>query len=155
MAVDRSRLARDNRQICIQMERMANYYLAASDVTGVQAQMLLYILRHSETGVSVTDLHQISGYSKATISNLVKRLREKGYIRVEACEQDDRRRLLFSTEKGRRIQALLAASIREVENSLYRGLSAEELSTLDQLQKRMLQILMMFQAQSHKEASAT
>lgn len=42
MAVDRSRLARDNRQICIQMERMANYYLAASDVTGVQAQMLLY-----------------------------------------------------------------------------------------------------------------
>lgn len=155
MAVDRSRLARDNRQICIQMERMANYYLAASDVTGVQAQMLLYILRHSETGVSVTDLHQISGYSKATISNLVKRLREKGYIRVEACEEDDRRRLLFSTEKGRRIQALLAASIREVENSLYRGLSAEELSTLDQLQKRMLQNLMMFQTQSHKEASAT
>ena len=155
MAVDRSRLARDNRQICIQMERMANYYLAASDVTGVQAQMLLYILRHSETGVSVTDLHQISGYSKATISNLVKRLREKGYIRVEACEEDDRRRLLFSTEKGRRIQALLVASIREVENSLYRGLSAEELSTLDQLQKRMLQNLMMFQTQSHKEASAT
>ena len=155
MAVDRSRLARDNRQICIQMERMANYYLAASDVTGVQAQMLLYILRHSKTGVSVTDLHQISGYSKATISNLVKRLREKGYIRVEACEQDDRRRLLFSTEKGRRIQALLVASIREVENSLYRGLSAEELSTLDQLQKRMLQNLMMFQTQSHKEASAT
>ena len=155
MAVDRSRLARDNRQICIQMERMANYYLAASDVTGVQAQMLLYILRHSETGVSVTDLHQISGYSKATISNLVKRLREKGYIRVEACEEDDRRRLLFSTEKGRRIQALLAASIRKVENSLYRGLSAEELSTLDQLQKRMLQNLMMFQTQSHKEASAT
>ncbi|OUN11186.1 MarR family winged helix-turn-helix transcriptional regulator [Flavonifractor sp. An9] len=155
MAVDRSRLARDNRQICIQMERMANYYLAASDVTGVQAQMLLYILRHSETGVSVTDLHQISGYSKATISNLVKRLREKGYIRVEACEEDDRRRLLFSTEKGRRIQALLAASIREVENSLYRGLSAEELSTLDQLQKRMLQNLIMFQTQSHKEASAT
>ena len=155
MAVDRSRLARDNRQICIQMERMANYYLAASDVTGVQAQMLLYILRHSETGVSVTDLHQISGYSKATISNLVKRLREKGYIRVEACEEDDRRRLLFSTEKGRRIQALLAASIREVENSLYRGLSAEELSTLDQLQKRMLQNLMMVQTQSHKEASAT
>ena len=155
MAVGRSRLARDNRQICIQMERMANYYLAASDVTGVQAQMLLYILRHSETGVSVTDLHQISGYSKATISNLVKRLREKGYIRVEACEQDDRRRLLFSTEKGRRIQALLAASIREVENSLYRGLSAEELSTLDQLQKGMLQTLLMCQTQSHKEASAT
>lgn len=155
MAVDRSRLARDNRQISIQMERVANYYLAASGVTGVQAQMLLYILRHSETGVSVTDLHQISGYSKATISNLVKRLREKGYIRVEACETDDRRRLLFGTEKGRRIQALLISSIRKVENSLYRGLSAEELSTLDHLQKRMLQNLMMFQTQSHKEASAT
>ena len=155
MAVDRSRLARDSRQINIQMEQMANRCLAEAGITGVQAQMLLYLLRHSERGVSVTELHQVSGYSKATISNLVKRLREKGYIRVEACEEDDRRRLLFSTEKGRRIQALLAASIREVENSLYQGLSAEELSTLDQLQKRMLQNLMMFQTQSHKEASAT
>ena len=76
MTVDRSRLARDGRQISIQMEQMANRCLDQAGMTGVQAQMLLYLLRHGDGGISVTELHQASGYSKATISNLVKRLRE-------------------------------------------------------------------------------
>lgn len=155
MAVNRSRLARDSRQICIQMERLANDYLAGADITGVQAQMLLYLLRQGETGASVTDLHQVSGYSKATISNLVKRLREKGYVRAEPCREDDRRRLLFTTEKGRRQQALLMTAVRSVEDALYQGFSPEELSTLDRLQKRMLQNVSVVHTQIHKEASAT
>lgn len=155
MAVNRSRLARDSRQICIQMERLANEYLAGADITGVQAQMLLYLLRQGETGASVTDLHQVSGYSKATISNLVKRLREKGYVRAELCREDDRRRLLFTTEKGRRQQALLITAVRSVEDALYQGFSPEELSTLDRLQKRMLQNVSAVHTQIHKEASAT
>ena len=155
MAVNRSRLARDSRQICIQMERLANEYLAGADITGVQAQMLLYLLRQGETGASVTDLHQVSGYSKATISNLVKRLREKGYVRAEPCREDDRRRLLFTTEKGRRQQALLMTAVRSVEDALYQGFSPEELSTLDRLQKRMLQNVSAVHTQIHKEASAT
>ncbi len=155
VAVDRSRLAHDSRQINIQMEQMANRCLAEAGITGVQAQMLLYLLRHSERGVSVTELHQVSGYSKATISNLVKRLREKGYVRVEPCLEDDRRRLLFGTEKGCRVQTLLSDSVRDVEDQLYRDFSPEELSTLDRLQKRMLHNLWTFQTHSKREASAT
>ena len=155
MTVDRSRLARDSRQISIQMEQMANRCLDQAGMTGVQAQMLLYLLRHGDGGISVTELHQASGYSKATISNLVKRLREKGYIRMEPCLEDDRRRLLFSTEKGRRVQNLLASSVRDVEDQLYQGFSLEELSTLDCLQKRMLHNLRTFQTHSKREASAT
>lgn len=153
MTVDRSRLARDSRQISIQMEQMANCCLAQAEITGVQAQMLLYLLRHSEGGISVTELHQITGYSKATVSSLVKRLREKGYIRMEPCLEDDRRRLFFSTEKGRQVQALLVDSIRKVEDLLYQGFSPEELSTLDGLQKRMLNNLRTFQTHSKREAS--
>lgn len=155
MTVNRSRLARDSRQICIQMERLANCYLAGADVTGVQAQMLLYLLRQGETGASVTDLHQASGYSKATISNLVKRLREKGYVRAEPFQGDDRRRQLFTTEKGRRLEELLMTAVRSVEDTLYQEFSPEELSTLDRLQKRMLQNVSAVQTQNHKEASAT
>ena len=77
MTMDRSRLTLDSRQICIQMDQLANQSLAEADVTGVQAHALLYILHHSEMGTSVTALHQASGYSKATISNIIKRLREK------------------------------------------------------------------------------
>lgn len=155
MTLDRSRLTRDGRQISIQLEQLANHALAAVDITGVQAQTLLYILRHSDTGASVTVLHQVTGYSKATISNLIKRLREKGYVRVESCQEDDRRRLLFSTEKGQRIQGFLTQSIQNAEDVLYSGFSPGELSTLDQLQKKMLQNLSAYQTRIQGEASTT
>lgn len=74
---------------------------------------------------------------------------------MEPCLEDDRRRLLFSTEKGRRVQNLLASSVRDVEDQLYQGFSPEELSTLDCLQKRMLYNLRTFQTHSKREASAT
>lgn len=145
MAMDRSKLTLASRQINIQMDQLANQSLAATGLTGGQAHALLYILRHSEAGASVTGLHQASGYSKATISHLIKRLREKGYVRVEFCQEDNRRRLLFSTEKGRQVQCILEESIRGAEEQLYRGFSDQELSVLDNLQKRMLQNLSQYQ----------
>ena len=67
----------------------------------------------------------------------------------------DRRRLLFSTEKGRQVQRFLEDSIRDAEEWLYRGFSSQELSTLDHLQKRMLQNLSQYQTCIQKEASTT
>ena len=98
MELDRDTLARDNRQISIQMERRVNEALAQRGLTAVQAHMLLHILRRPEEGTSLTELHREFGYSMASLSGLIKRLREKGYVRVERCAGDDRRMLLFPTE---------------------------------------------------------
>ena len=51
----------------------------------------------------------------AALSGLVKRLREKGYVRVEPCVQDDRRKLLFGTEKGQRMRDSLEGTIRYLQ----------------------------------------
>lgn len=138
MGVDRGVLARDNRQISILMEMRTNQALSEQELTAVQAHMLLYILRHSEEGTSLTAIHRELGVSKAALSGLVKRLREKGYVRVERCEEDDRRKLLFGTEKGRNIQASLERSMEAVQARMYRTLSPQELAELDQMQKKML-----------------
>ena len=53
------------------------------------------------------------------------------------------------------VQALLANSVRDVEDQLYQDFSPEELSTLDYLQKSMLHNLWTFQTHSKREASAT
>ena len=103
---------RENRQISIQLDQRFNRVLAERNITGVQAHALLYVLQQAGEGASVTTLHQVSGSSKATISHLVKRLREKGYVRVELCPEDDRRRLLFGTEQGRQLQAALETSFQ-------------------------------------------
>lgn len=153
MKLDRDAMVRDNRQISIRMEIWANRAVAQQGLTAVQANMLLYILRHSDQGTSLTAIHQEFGYSMAALSGLLKRLREKGYVRVERCEEDDRRKLLFGTEKGARAQKSLDRAICEIQDQLYSSFTPEELCTLDRLQKKMLHNLSKCTESKSKEVS--
>ena len=153
--MNRTDLASANRQIGIQLELQANRIMAGRELTGAQGRMLLYILDHSETGTSLTQIHNAFGYSKAALSAILKRLREKGYVRVEHCAGDDRRKILFGTEKGLQVQEFLDHSFREAFDRLYRGFSPPELSLLDQLQKRVLHNLSTLMKTNDKEASAS
>ena len=153
MEVDRNAMARDNRQISIQMELRANEALARGDLTAVQAHMLLYILRDPEQGASLTDIHRAFGYSMASLSGLVKRLREKGYVRVERCERDDRRKLLYPTEKGLAARAALEGALERLNARLYDCFSPEELAELDRMQKKMLHNLSACRAENCKEVT--
>ena len=141
MPLDRTALASANRQIGIQLELQANRVMARRDLTGAQGRILLYILEHSETGTSLTQIHDAFGYSKAALSAILKRLREKGYVRVEPCTQDDRRKLLFVTEKGGQVKSFLDQAFRESCDQLYQGFSEMELTQLDRFQQRMLRNL--------------
>lgn len=83
--LDREQILRDNRRICIQMEQWANASLAHRGLTATQAQILMFILSRSGQGTSLTAIHQEFGGSMAALSSMVKRLKEKGYVRVEQC----------------------------------------------------------------------
>ena len=61
MALDIGTLARNNRQIGIQLELWANRELGKQQLTGCQSQVLLYILRHADDGTSVTASHHAYG----------------------------------------------------------------------------------------------
>ena len=141
MEVDRSVMIQENRQINIQLELLGNRAMAQKGLTAIQAHVLLYILAHSERGVSLTDIHQEFGYSMAAMSGLVKRLREKDYVRVEPCARDDRRKILFGTDKGKEAREFLDHAICEAQDQLYAGFTPEELATLGRLQKKMLRNL--------------
>ena len=140
MTLNRRRLIQDGRQIGIGLDQLANRSLARADITGVQALTLLYILQNAEEGVSVTSLHLASGHSKATISRLVKRLWEKGYVSLEPSRKD-----------GRRLKRFLEQAIARSEALLYRGFSTGELEDLDRLQKKMLRNLSAAPESNNKE----
>lgn len=151
--IDRGRMARNNRQICVQMEQLANSFMAKAEVTAVQAHILQYVFRHCDRGTSLTEIHRDFGGSMAALSGMVKRLREKGYIRVECCARDDRCKLLFPTEKGRQIQPFLNETTHKIQQELYGCLSQEELATLDRLQNKLLENLSQLTQSNPKEAS--
>ncbi len=149
--IDLGCMIRNNRRIFIQMEQYCNNAAAAKGLTAVQAHTLRYILHHSKQGTFLTEIQQEFGYSKATLSHILKNLREKGYIRAECCSSDDRRKILFATEKAEQIENFLEETIRTTQGRMYGCFSKSELITLDQLQKKMLENLSILVKQ--KEAS--
>lgn len=102
--IDENRLVHDNRLISIKMEQLANSALAKSELTAVQAHILQYILGRSESGTTLTAIHREFDCSMGSLSCILKRLREKGYIRMEGCKSDDRQRTHFCNRKRRRVQ---------------------------------------------------
>ena len=141
MDIDLGEMLRDSRRISNQLHRRGSRALAEQGVTDVQARVILYLLKHADTGASLTDVHRELHFSMAAASGLIKRLREKGYIRVEACALDERRKLLYVTEKGSRVREVLDSTLRAIPYQLYRGFTEEEVATLHRLQKKMLRNL--------------
>ena len=77
----------------------------------------------------------------AATSGLIKRLREIDYVRVEACKLDERRKLLFPTEKGERVRESINTAMSNMPKVLYNGFTDDELVMLNQLQKKILKNL--------------
>lgn len=148
-----SRLIQDNRWICIQMEQCVNHTLAPMGLTAVQANILLFILSKDKEGLLLTDIHHAFGYSMATLSGMLKRLREKGYLRVEPCADDDRCKRLFGTEKSQKIRIDLEQAVRRSERQLYGCFTQEELGMLDGMQQKMLRHLSILTEQRRKETT--
>ena len=153
MAMDIGTLARNNRQIGIQLELWANRTMAKEHLTGCQSQVLLYILCHNDTGTSLTASHHAYGYSKATLSQLIKQLREKGYVRAEPCRGDDRRKLLYGTESGQQMLQRLSEENRKAQAWLDMNFTSAELLAMEHLQHKMLHKLNQLNTSQQKEAS--
>ena len=73
--------------------------LKNKNMTGVQVYFLVYILRHHPDGTYLTEVCREIGVSKATVSALIKKLREKGYLYFLADPEDVRKKKVLPTEK--------------------------------------------------------
>ena len=155
MNENRLSCALENRQLHIQMERIESRIMAQKGLTAALANVLLYVLDHEEQGVSLTDVQRKFRCSMGAMSELMKRLREKGYVQVKPCPQDERRKILFGSGKGKEVREFLNREIGKMQDQLYFGFSAEELDMLDHLQKKMLQNLSALKENRNKEVSKT
>ena len=141
MDVDLGEMVTDSRLIGMQISARGSRALSREGLTAIQARVLLYILVRSKRGTSLTEIHRETGYSMAATSGLIKRLREKDYVRVEACKLDERRKLLFPTEKGERVRESINTAMSNRPKELYNGFTDDELVMLNQLQKKILKNL--------------
>ena len=109
------------------------------------------MLRHSDRGTTLTQIHREFGYSMPALSAIIKRLKDKGFIRSEHWEGDDRRKLLFATPSALALQHRLDRSSDQVRQQLCRCFTPQELYDLDRLQRKLLSSLSALSHQAKEE----
>ena len=108
------------------------------DVTGVQLYFLVYILRHHPEGTYLTDIARETGVSKSTLSALIKKLREKGYLYFQENPCDVRKKTVLPTEKLKLEGNAFLKKAEEMEDEICSGLSRQEKIQLLELEQKLL-----------------
>ena len=134
-AVEFRSLLQTLRQLSIRLEACFNRAAALHGLTAAQAQVLAYVLEHSEQGVCATEIYRVLGLSKPSISALVKKLKGKGYVYAE---NDDRQKLIFATPQGQALGKSIGQTLAQLQTKICSGLKTEELRALQSVQHKML-----------------
>ena len=136
METTASDILRNTKKINIALDTYLNERLASTDLTAAQGNVLFFILEHS--GVHSTRIHKQLGISRGTVSGLIKKLREKGYVSFSSCDTDDRQKPILVTEKADALREALIGWQRELEEMVFRDFTPEERAALGRLQEKML-----------------
>lgn len=87
--------------------------------------------------LTMKEIAKIIGKDKSTVTPLVNKLLELGYIRKEKCEKDRRITFIGLTSKGREIELKFKSISNEVLKTAYRGFTVEEKEIFLRLLKRL------------------
>lgn len=129
------------KKINIDLEARLEKDLRKQDMSGTQVYFLIYILRHHPGGTYITELCHEIGISKATLSVLVKKLREKGYLCFRENPGDVRRKKVLPTEKLSAESGELLRQAERMESEICSGLDRVEKQRLWELEHRILKRL--------------
>ncbi len=105
------------------------------DITHMDSKVLGYFSRHP--GATQTDLAQHSGRDKAQLARLIKGLRDRGLLAVEADAEDRRNLRLTLTAEGQSVQRALQQQAKRLGAKAVDGLSAAERRQLVELLRRV------------------
>ena len=98
-----------------------------------------------------SDIQRAMNISAATVSGLLKKLRAKGYLTMEGCDTDERRRGLIVTEKANSHKAEIESCMSSIEDKAFKGFTEDELDTLHSLLSRMAENLRNAEKEEHIE----
>jgi len=114
------------KKISERMERLANCEGEGRNITYAQGKVLWYLHNHEAENVTMRDLEKFFDCSHATVSGIVARLVEKGYVAVDRDKNDRRAKNILITEKERASFLQMQNMHKEMENRISRGFSEEE-----------------------------
>ena len=108
------------------------------DLTGVQVYFLVYILRHHPDGTYLTELYHEIGVSKATLSALIKKLKEKNYLCFLEDPEDIRKKKILPSEKLLNEREGFLQETEQMETEILSVLDRQEQIQLKNLEEKLI-----------------
>ncbi len=105
---------------------------------------ILFVLWEND-GIPIRDLAEKTLLEKSTLTSMLDRLEETGYITRVPSKEDRREILIRRTEKDRIFQKLYFEVSAEMTDLFYRGLSGREIDILESGLKKILDNLVSYE----------
>ena len=126
------------KQINTIYEKEFNNRLKKLGITASQCAVLDYLFNTSEEEITQKDIEKALNLKNPTVTGLLKRLDEKGFVLVVPSNKDKRCKNVFLTEKAYDIQRRMEMDRKKIDKMLTLGMTKKEVASLEKMLKRVL-----------------
>ncbi len=126
------------KQINTIYEKDFNQLLRTIGITSSQCAVLDYLFCSSEEAVNQRDIEKALSLRNPTVTGLLKRLDEKGYILSVPSDRDKRCKNIYLTEKAYDIQRRMEADRKKIDKKLTLGMNKKEKAALEKMLEKVL-----------------
>ena len=118
------------KQINNVFEKDLNTRLKRLGITSSQCAVLDYLFHTNKEEVNQRDVEKNLNLKNPTVTGILKRLDEKGFILCVPNAADKRKKNIYLTEKAYDIQRKMEADRRKLDRELTRGMTKKEVAAL-------------------------
>lgn len=119
-------------------EKELNERLKKLGITSSQCAVLDYLFHTNKEEVNQRDVEKNLSLKNPTVTGILKRMEEKGFILIVPNTTDRRKKNIYLTEKAYDIQRKMDADRRKLDRRLIIGLSKKEVETLSKGLEKVL-----------------
>ena len=119
-------------------EKDFNHILKSIGITSSQCEVLDYLFHSSEEEITQRDIEKHLNLKNPTVTGLLKRLDEKGFILSVPSTTDKRCKNIYLTEKAYDIQKKMEAGRKKSDRQLTMGMTKKEVRALEKALEKVL-----------------
>lgn len=126
----------NNRRMAVLYDCMLYEVCRAYHLTLMEANIIIFLHNNPEKD-TVTDIAELRGLSKATVSKTVEELIQKSLLHRRADAVDRRKVHLFLAEAAAPVAEQIELMQKKFRNEIFAGFSQEELEKFDEFNRRI------------------
>ncbi len=119
-------------------EKDFNNRLRRLGITSSQCGVLDYLFNCQEEEVNQKDIEKALSLRNPTVTGILRRLEEKGFVLIVPSARDKRCRNVYLTEKAYDIQRRMEADRRKIDKNLTLGMTKREIDALEKMLGKVL-----------------